>query len=119
MVGLGVAGVFAAVFGIGHRCDDPGDCTHYPIFTRVIQETLGEEVRLIEFADAAYGRWPCARQLDTMHNRSGQYPPGPAELLCHGSGSAFQAAAGGTFLGESVGLPVWVTPEMLELAEAS
>jgi hypothetical protein len=41
-------------------------------------------------------------------------------LICYvtDQGQRFERLAS-RFLGESVGQPVWVTPEMLELAEAS
>ncbi len=91
-------------------------CTHYPIFTRAIQETLGEEVRLID--SARHTALAVARQLDTMHNRSASTHQGRLNCYVTDQGQRFERLAA-RFLGESVGLPVWVTPEMLELAEAS
>lgn len=96
-------------------------CTHYPIFAPAIQETLGEDVTLID--SARQTALVVARQLDTMQARADQAPArgfGGARLNCYvtDQGQRFERLAA-RFLGESVGQPVWVTPEMLELAEAS
>lgn len=89
-------------------------CTHYPIFAPAIQETLGEGVKLIDSASET--ALVVARQLDTMHARSASSHDG--RLICYvtDQGQRFERLAT-RFLGEPVGQPVWVTPEMLELAE--
>ena len=90
-------------------------CTHYPLFTEAIQETLGEHVALID--SARQTALVVARQLDTMRARSPS--PHNGRLTCYvtDQGQRFERLAT-RFLGEPVGQPVWVTPEMLELAEA-
>jgi glutamate racemase len=89
-------------------------CTHYPLFAPAIQETLGEDVALID--SARQTALVVARQLDTMHARAAG---AHGRLNCYvtDQGQRFERLAT-RFLGESVGQPVWVTPEMLELAEA-
>jgi glutamate racemase len=89
-------------------------CTHYPIFSRGIQETLGEDVKLID--SARQTALVVREHLDTMHARA---TSSHGRLTCYvtDQGQRFERLAT-RFLGESVGQPVWVTPEMLELAEA-
>jgi glutamate racemase len=95
-------------------------CTHYPIFAEAIQAALGDGVTLIDSAEQT--ALVVRRQLDTMQARaispSGNGSAG--RLVCYvtDQGQRFERLAS-RFLGESVGQPVWVTPEMLELAEAS
>jgi glutamate racemase len=88
-------------------------CTHYPIFASAIQETLGEEVQLVD--SAAQTALVVARQLDTMNARSAHHR---GRLTCYvtDQGQRFERLAT-RFLGEPVGQPIWVTPEMLEAAE--
>jgi len=90
-------------------------CTHYPLFTQAIQETLGDNVALID--SARQTALVVARQLDTMRARSPS--PHNGRLTCYvtDQGQRFERLAT-RFLGEPVGQPVWVTAEMLELAEA-
>jgi glutamate racemase len=101
-------------------------CTHYPIFAGAIRETLGDAVTLIDSAKQT--ALAVMRQLDTMHAHAEAAPPrgrrpsrnGGGGLTCYvtDQGQRFERLAT-RFLGEPVGQPVWVTPEMLELAEAS
>ena len=74
----------------------------------------GEDVALID--SARQTALVVARQLDTMHARAAG---AHGRLNCYvtDQGQRFERLAT-RFLGESVGQPVWVTPEMLELAEA-
>ncbi|HVX83584.1 MAG TPA: glutamate racemase [Phycisphaerae bacterium] len=91
-------------------------CTHYPLFAGAIAETLGESVTLI---DSARQTALCVQaQLDAMNARSAS--PHDGRLTCYvtDQGQRFERLAS-RFLGAPVGQPVWVTPEMLELAEAS
>jgi glutamate racemase len=91
-------------------------CTHYPLFAAAIQSALGDGVKLIDSAEQT--ALVVRRQLDTMQARSTS--PSGGRLICYvtDQGQRFERLAT-RFLGESVGQPVWVTPEMLELAEAS
>jgi glutamate racemase len=91
-------------------------CTHYPLFAAAIRETLGESVALID--SARQTALAVRRQLDTMQARSSS--PHDGRLTCYvtDQGQRFERLAS-RFLGEPVGQPVWVTPEMLELAETS
>jgi glutamate racemase len=90
-------------------------CTHYPIFADAIQETLGDAVTLIDSAKQT--ALVVRDQLDTMQARAGSTS---GRLICYvtDQGQRFERLAS-RFLGESVGQPVWVTPEMLELTEGS
>jgi glutamate racemase len=91
-------------------------CTHYPIFAPAIQETLGEGVTLI---DSAHHTALVVRdRLDTMGARSTSPHDGRLNCYVTDQGQRFERLAS-RFLGEPVGQPVWVTPEMLELAEGS
>ena len=91
-------------------------CTHYPLFASAIQTALGDGVKLIDSAEQT--ALVVRGQLDTMQARSTSSSSG--RLICYvtDQGQRFERLAS-RFLGESVGQPVWVTPEMLELAEAS
>lgn len=91
-------------------------CTHYPLFAGAIAETLGESVTLID--SARQTALAVRAQLDTMQARSAS--PHDGRLTCYvtDQGQRFERLAS-RFLGAPVGQPVWVTPEMLELAEAS
>jgi glutamate racemase len=100
-------------------------CTHYPIFAPAIQETLGDSVTLID--SARQTALIVEQQLDAMGllaagapHTHGRGPGSGARLNCYvtDQGQRFERLAA-RFLGESVGQPVWVTSEMLELAEAS
>ena len=100
-------------------------CTHYPIFATAIQETVGEHVQLIDSARQTALAVAC--ELDHLRDdaREGGAGTGHSEsphggrLTCYvtDQGQRFERLAT-RFLGEPVGQPVWVTPEMLELAEA-
>jgi glutamate racemase len=100
-------------------------CTHYPIFAPAVQETLGDHVTLID--SARQTALVVEKHLDELQARA-THPPGrglgggggSGRLNCYvtDQGQRFERLAA-RFLGESVGQPVWVTPEMLELAEAS
>jgi len=89
-------------------------CTHYPIFASAVQETLGEEVTLID--SARQTALVVRDQLATMHALS--QSPHDGRLTCYvtDQGQRFERLAS-RFLGEAVGQPVWVTPEMLETVE--
>ena len=91
-------------------------CTHYPIFADAIRDALGEGVTLID--SARQTALVVRRQLDTMHARTANAHHGRLTCYVTDQGQRFERLAS-RFLGESVGQPVWVTPEMLELAEAS
>jgi glutamate racemase len=91
-------------------------CTHYPLFAGAIQETLGEPVTLIDSAQQT--ALVVRDKLDTMHARSNNPSDGRFTCYVTDQGQRFERLAS-RFLGESVGQPVWVTPEMLELAEQS
>jgi glutamate racemase len=87
-------------------------CTHYPLLARAIRETLGDHVALID--SARQTALAVAHQLATMHARCA--PRGTqGRLTCYvtDQGQRFERLAT-RFLGESVGQPIWVTPEMLE-----
>ncbi len=90
-------------------------CTHYPIFAPAIQETVGEGVALID--SARQTALVVRDRLDTMESRSNS--PHDGRLICYvtDQGQRFERLAS-RFLGEAIGQPVWVTPEMLELAES-
>jgi glutamate racemase len=96
-------------------------CTHYPLFTRAIQETLGEGVTLID--SARQTARVVAAKLEQLNRRpAATAPPRAAKgrLTCYvtDQGQRFERLAT-RFLGAPVGQPIWVTPEMLELAETS
>jgi glutamate racemase len=85
-------------------------CTHYPLFAGAIRETLGENVTLID--SARQTALVVGRELEKM----GALSKGHAgRLTCYvtDQGQRFERLAT-RFLGEPVGQPVWVTPEMLE-----
>jgi len=87
-------------------------CTHYPLLAPAIRQTLGDDVQLIDSAKQT--ALAVQEQLDTMNARSTGSPP-RGRLTCYvtDQGQRFERLAS-RFLGESVGQPVWVTPEMLE-----
>ena len=91
-------------------------CTHYPLLADAIQETLGDSVALVDSAQQT--ALVVERRLATMEAVSRS--PHPGRLTCYvtDQGQRFERLAS-RFLGESVGQPVWVTPEMLELVETS
>jgi glutamate racemase len=89
-------------------------CTHYPIFASAIQETLGDGVKLID--SARQTALVVRERLDTMGVRSTSPHDGRLNCYVTDQGQRFERLAS-RFLGEPVGQPVWVTPEMLELAE--
>lgn len=86
-------------------------CTHYPLLAAAIQEALGPQVALID--SARQTALVVQRQLATMHAFSAG-PPGTLTCYVTDQGQRFERLAG-RFLGQPVGQPVWVTPEMLEL----
>ncbi len=90
-------------------------CTHYPIFASAIQDTLGDHVTLID--SARHTALVVRDRLDTMHGRSTS--PTDGRLVCYvtDQGQRFERLAS-RFLGEAIGQPVWVTPEMLELSDS-
>jgi glutamate racemase len=89
-------------------------CTHYPLFAGAIQETLGEHVTLIDSA-----RQTALLVKEHLEQMQALATAPHARLTCYvtDQGQRFERLAT-RFLGESVGQPVWVTPEMLEVAEA-
>ena len=93
-------------------------CTHYPIFAGAIRESLGEAVTLIDSADQT--ALAVEAQLEGMHARAPSRPGArrSAPLTCYvtDQGQRFERLAT-RFLGEPVGQPVLVTPEMLERCE--
>ncbi|MCL2646244.1 MAG: glutamate racemase [Phycisphaerales bacterium] len=94
-------------------------CTHYPLFADAIAQTLGAGGGGVKLIDSAKQTALVVReQLDTMNARSTSSgaPPTRPPLTCYvtDQGQRFERLAS-RFLGESVGQPVWVTPEMLEL----
>lgn len=92
-------------------------CTHYPIFAGAIRESLGEAVSLIDSADQT--ALAVEAQLEAMHARAPSRPANHrGRLTCYvtDQGQRFERLAT-RFLGEPVGQPVWVTPEMLERVE--
>jgi len=96
-------------------------CTHYPLFAKAIQETLGDHVALIDSAHQT--ALVVKRQLDAMNARTtapalGRSTAHPGRLTCYvtDQGQRFERLAT-RFLGAPVGQPIWVTPEMLETAE--
>jgi glutamate racemase len=90
-------------------------CTHYPLFKEAIQEAMGDGVTLIDSANAT--ALVVRDRLDTMRARSDS--PHAGRLTCYvtDQGQRFERLAS-RFLGEPVGQPVWVTPEMLEAVDA-
>lgn len=89
-------------------------CTHYPLFAGAIRETLGDEVTLIDSAQQT--ALVVRNQLDTMHARSKNPHDGTLTCYVTDQGQRFERLAT-RFLGEAVGQPVWVTPEMIEAVE--
>jgi glutamate racemase len=86
-------------------------CTHYPIFAEGIADTVGGGVALID--SARQTALVVEERLATMSAlRRGS---GHGLLTCYVTDQSqrFERLAG-RFLGEPVGQPVWVTPEMLE-----
>jgi glutamate racemase len=92
-------------------------CTHYPMLKEAIQETLGEDVRLIDSAHQT--ALAVKGELEKL-NAGAAVTNGGGRFTCYvtDQGQRFERLAN-RFLGEPVGQPVWVTPEMLELAEES
>jgi glutamate racemase len=90
-------------------------CTHYPLFAGAIRETLGEEVTLIDSAEQT--ALVVRGQLDTMQARARGSHDGTLTCYVTDQGQRFGRLAT-RFLGEEVGQPVWVTPEMLEAGES-
>ncbi|MCL2641121.1 MAG: glutamate racemase [Phycisphaerales bacterium] len=85
-------------------------CTHYPLFAAAIAKTLGDRVQLIDSAKQT--ALVVRAQLDTMNART---TSSDGRLTCYvtDQGQRFERLAS-RFLGEPIGQPVWVTPEMLE-----
>ena len=86
-------------------------CTHYPILRNAVAARLGPEVELIDSAEQT--ALVVADHLATMHALN-QRNSGSA-LTCYvtDQGQRFERLAG-RFLGQSIGQPILVTPEMLE-----
>jgi glutamate racemase len=85
-------------------------CTHYPLFASAIQETVGEGVTLID--SARQTALVVTQILDETQGHA--RPQQAARLTCYvtDQGQRFERLAT-RFLGEAVGQPIWVTPEML------
>jgi glutamate racemase len=86
-------------------------CTHYPLFTRAIRSTLGDDVTLIDSAEQT--ALVVKRQLDKMRLHATRQLQGNLTCYVTDQGQRFERLAS-RFMGEAVGQPVWVTPEMLE-----
>jgi glutamate racemase len=86
-------------------------CTHYPLFAGAIRETLGDDVALID--SARQTALAVARELAAL--RAANPTPAAGRLTCYvtDQGQRFERLAT-RFLGQPVGQPIWVTPEMLE-----
>jgi glutamate racemase len=86
-------------------------CTHYPIFAGAIRETVGDNVALID--SARQTALAVQRQLAAL--QAANPTPSGGRLTCYvtDQGQRFERLAT-RFLGETVGQPIWVTPEMLE-----
>lgn len=89
-------------------------CTHYPLLTPAIQETLGDSVTLID--SARHTALVVRQHLDTMRAHTLATLPGRLTCYVTDQGQRFERLAS-RFLGASVGQPIWVTPEMLESAD--
>jgi glutamate racemase len=85
-------------------------CTHYPLFAGAIQETLGEGVTLID--SARQTARVVEQTLETMQARASRQHVGRLTCYVTDQGQRFERLAT-RFLGEAVGQPIWVTPEML------
>ena len=88
-------------------------CTHYPIFSQAIEETLGLPTALIDSADQT--ALVVAEKLATMHIANDAGTPLADGLTCYvtDQGQRFESLAG-RFLGRLITQPVWVEPERLE-----
>ena len=88
-------------------------CTHYPIFSQAIEETLGLPITLIDSADQT--ALVVAEKLATMHmvNDAGENLADGLTCYVTDQGQRFESLAG-RFLGRSISQPVWVEPEQLE-----
>jgi glutamate racemase len=92
-------------------------CTHYPLFAGAIGETLGENVTLID--SARQTALAVERELEERGaQNSAPGAGGGGRLTCYvtDQGQRFERLAT-RFLGQPVGQPIWVTPEMLEAVE--
>jgi glutamate racemase len=89
-------------------------CTHYPILAGAIAATLGPGVELID--SARQTALVVANRLGTMGGLRSGNTHGSLTCYVTDQGQRFERLAG-RFLGEPVGAPVWVTPEMLEEVE--
>jgi len=89
-------------------------CTHYPILRGAVAAQLGPEVELIDSAQQT--ALVVRERLGTM--RALDPRPAGGSLTCYvtDQGQRFERLAG-QFLGQSVGQPIGVTPEMLEAVE--
>jgi glutamate racemase len=87
-------------------------CTHYPILADAIAKALGPEVRLVDSAQQT-----ALAVRDRLAKMDSLAPTGaaPGSLTCYvtDQGQRFERLAG-RFLGQPVGQPIWVAPEMLE-----
>ncbi|NNM88268.1 MAG: glutamate racemase [Phycisphaerae bacterium] len=88
-------------------------CTHYPIFSQAIEQTLGVPTTLIDSADQT--ALVVAEKLATMHWANDVGDNLADGLTCYvtDQGQRFESLAG-RFLGRSITQPVWVEPERLE-----
>ncbi len=88
-------------------------CTHYPIYSCAIAETLGAQSTLIDSADQT--ALVVADKLATMGiaNDTGEVLVDGLTCYVTDQGQRFESLAG-RFLGRSIAQPVWVEPERLE-----
>jgi glutamate racemase len=86
-------------------------CTHYPILRNAVAARLGPDVELIDSADQT--ALVVKERLATMHALGSRSSGGSLTCYVTDQGQRFERLAG-RFLGQSVGQPIGVTPEMLE-----
>jgi glutamate racemase len=86
-------------------------CTHYPILQNAVAAKLGPQVELIDSADQT--ALVVKERLATMHALDDRPFGGSVTCYVTDQGQRFERLAG-RFLGQSVGQPIGVTPEMLE-----
>jgi glutamate racemase len=87
-------------------------CTHYPILADAIAAAVGPEVQLIDSAQQT-----ALAVRDRLAKMNALAPAGAPRgtLTCYvtDQGQRFERLAT-RFLGQAVGQPIWVAPEMLE-----
>ncbi len=86
-------------------------CTHYPILRNAVAARLGPDVELIDSAEQT--ALVVAERLATMGALGQRTSDGSLTCYVTDEGQRFERLAG-RFLGQAVGQPIWVTPEMLE-----